>query len=50
MVVWQLKDGCGWAEVPDGWCGVRKRLHTHKAQGERFLPLQGDGILSIMLT
>ena len=31
-------------------CEVRKRLHTHKTQGERFLPLQGDGILSIMRT
>ena len=55
MVEPWLRFGCvvveGWlwrAEVPDGWCGVRKRLYTHKAQGERFLPLQGGGILSIM--
>ena len=25
-VAWRLKDGCGWVEVSDGWCGVGKRL------------------------
>ena len=25
-VAWRLKVGCGRVEVPDGWCGVGKRL------------------------
>ena len=27
-VAWRLKVGCGRIEIPDGWCGVGKRLYS----------------------